>query len=187
MNAITSPKRLKGGAIIAALLACALLIWPGVASARYPELGNELGAYRMLGSARYQVLAWTVFDAELWAQQDRFSWDQPFALSLTYRRNISEADLVSRSLNGMAERTQLGSRERLEALLRTCFADVRAGDRFTGVSLGADQARFYLNGRQTCEVSWPGFRQAFFGIWLDARGADRPFSAQLTGSGDRSA
>lgn len=136
----------------------------------------------MLGASRYQVLAWPVFDAELWSPQSRFSWNEPFALSLTYRRDIEAEALVSRSLSGMAERTRLGSREDLAARLRACFADVRAGDRFTGLSLSSDSARFYLNGRRTCDISWPGFRRAFFGIWLDARGADRAFSARLTGA-----
>ena len=85
----------------------------------------------------------------------------------------------------MAERTPLSSRDRLDRLLRTCFSNVRSGDRFTGVSLSADEARFYLNGRQTCEISWPGFREAFFGIWLDARGGDRAWSDRLTGRANR--
>lgn len=158
-----------------------LLANPGTASARHPEIAAELGASRMLGEARFQVLAWPVFDAELWSAQSAFSWDRPFALSLTYKRDIDGDALVARSVNSMAERTRIDQREPLTALLRDCFADVRTGDRFTGVSLDADRARFFLNGRQTCDVSWPGFRRAFFGIWLDARGRDRAFSTRLTG------
>ena len=177
---VLSAKRIKSAFALAA--AVVVLAWPGAAAARYPEIGGSLGQHHALGSARYQVLAWTVFDAELWGAGQEFSWDRPFALSLTYRRDIAEVDLVQRSLSGMAARTRVADRERLENALSACFAEVRSGDRFTGVSLTDNDARFYLNGRQTCAISWPGFRRAFFGIWLDARGRDRAFSAQLTGA-----
>ncbi|MES1200894.1 MAG: chalcone isomerase family protein [Pseudomonadota bacterium] len=164
-----------------AIAALALLASPRMAHALPVEIVTELGDARLLGASRYQVLAWQVFDAELWSRGAHFSWDEPFALSLVYHRNFEADVLVSRSLSGMAERSSLASRESLAVRLRPCFADVRAGDRFTGVSLTPDTARFYFNGRRTCDVSWPGFRRAFFGIWLDARGADRAFSARLVG------
>jgi Chalcone isomerase-like len=161
---------------------CFALLAPTAALARPPEVATELAQAQMLGSARYQVLAWQVFEAQLWSQHQSFDWDRPFALSLTYRRAISVDQLVSRSVEGMAARTRLSSQQRLAAELRTCFADVSPGDRITGVSLSENTARFYLNGRQRCEISWPGFRRAFFGIWLDATGSDRTFSAQLRGA-----
>jgi hypothetical protein len=59
---------------------------------------------------------------------------EPFALSLTYQRDLSADALVTRSLRGVAERTSLSSKKQLASLLRSCFANVAAGDRFTGVS-----------------------------------------------------
>lgn len=172
--------RQLGLAVLVAL--ATTLLCPATAYARHPEIATELGQARMHGASSYQVLAWPVFDAELWSGQPRFTWDAPFALSLTYRRDFTREALVSRSVSGMSDRARISSPEALSERLRGCFADVRAGDRFTGVSLGADTARFYLNGRRTCEITWPGFSRAFFGIWLDARGADRSFSARLRGA-----
>lgn len=159
----------------------AFLFHPATALARHSEILAELGEPRMLGGARYSVLAWPVFDAQLWSQQSAFSWQHPFALSLTYQRDFRADALVARSLRGMSERTGDPPSDRLTALLHTCFEDVRVGDRFTGVSLDENRARFYLNARQTCEISWPGFRRVFFGIWLDGRGADSGFSSRLIG------
>lgn len=165
-----------------ALLVSAVLLCPGPVLARPPEVAAELGPALRIGEVPYKVLGWSVFDAELWASQDRFAWDRPFALSLTYRRRIPADALVSRSLRGMAERGAAAAPERLAPRLRACFPDVAAGDRITGVSLGSDRARFYLNGRRTCDLAWPGLRHGFFGIWLDAAGRDRSFSARLTGA-----
>ena len=165
-----------------ALAAVFALLAPAAALARPPEVATELGRAQLLGSAQYQVLAWPVFEAQLWSQHQHFTWDRRFALSLTYRRAISVDQLVSRSVEGMAARSRLSSPQALSAELRNCFSDVAPGDRITGVSLDEHTARFYLNGRQRCEIRWPGFRRAFFGIWLEARGADRAFSAQLRGA-----
>ena len=163
-------------------LACAVLACPAPALGRHPEVLSEFGRAEALGKTRYQVLAWPIFDAELWAAQDEFSWDRPFALSLTYQVSASAEDLVSRSVRGVAKRARVDSKDRLASLLRSCFANVERNDRVTGVSFDRDKARFYLNGRQTCEIAWPGFRRAFFGIWLDATGRDRAQSARLVGA-----
>jgi hypothetical protein len=165
-----------------AVAAAALALLSSNAYARPSEVAAALPNAARVGEARYEVLALAVFDAELWAPQGAFSWDQAFALSLTYQRSISARALVNRTLREMTERG--GDRAPLEALrsqLLACFADVRAGDRITGLSSGADTARFYYNGRQRCEISSPGFRRAFFGIWLDGAGADRAFSQRLRG------
>lgn len=167
--------------VAAAILLVLAVFHATSAYARHPEIASELGSARMLGASAYRFLTVPVFDAELWSDQQRFSWDAAFALSLTYRRDFDRDALISRTLSGMAERAQITSREALSERLRTCFSDVRAGDRFTGVSTGADSARFYLNGRRTCEITWPGFSRSFFGIWLDARGGDRAFSERLRG------
>lgn len=168
--------------LCAALAAIAVLA-TSTAEARPPEVAQNLPASRQVGEAGYSVLGWRIFDAALWTETGAFRWNEPFALVLTYRRSFSAEALVNRSLYEMSRRGagDAASLEPLSAPLRACFADVRPGDRITGVSTGRDTARFYLNGRARCEIEWPGFRRAFFGIWLDASGGDRTLSHQLTG------
>lgn len=178
---LTAERFQRPPGLAAFIFSLALVFQPAFAFARHPEVFAELGEPRMLGEARYSLLAWPVFDAQLWSQHSAFSWQHPFALSLTYQRDFRGDNLVARSLRGITERTGDPPSDRLAALLHTCFDDVRVGDRFTGVSLDENRARFYLNARQTCEISWPGFRRVFFGIWLDGRGADRDFSSRLIG------
>jgi hypothetical protein len=124
-----------------------------------------------------------MFDAALWSETGGFDWNERFALVLTYRRSFSAEALANRSLLEMSRRGagDASSLRPLAAPLRACFADVSPGDRITGVSTGRNTARFYLNGRERCEVEWPNFRRSFFGIWLDASGRDRAASDELTG------
>jgi hypothetical protein len=148
-----------------------------------PEVTQMSPSARQVGEARYRLLAWPLFDAALWNETGVFDWDASFALTLTYRRSFSAQNLTNRTLSEMSGRGagDAASLEPLAAPLRACFVDVAPGDRITGVSTGANSARFYFNGRQRCEIRWPGFQRSFFGIWLDASGSNRALSNQLKG------
>lgn len=139
----------------------------------------------MVGQARFSLLGLSLFDAAVYTETGRFAWNDEFALSLTYKRNAREEVLLNRTIRGMTERgagdakTLAPLRERLGA----CYTDVARGDRFTAVSTGPDTARFYLNGKEACTVTWPDLRRNFFGIWLDAKGGQAKLSAKLRGEG----
>jgi hypothetical protein len=147
------------------------------------EISGAIPGAEKVGEARYEVLLIPLFNAELWAADGRFSWNRPFALALTYERSARSSTLVNRGLSEMSRRGA-GDAEALAPLrarLEACFPNVARGDRITGVSTGADTARFFYNGARSCDVEWPGFSRHFFGIWLDARGGQAAMSARLRG------
>ncbi|HYD89064.1 MAG TPA: hypothetical protein VEA80_16425 [Vitreimonas sp.] len=156
----------------------------GPAFAAPSEVSRAIPGARQVGEARYQVLSVTLFEAELWTQSGAFAWDAPFALSLTYERSARASTLINRSISEMRGRGA-GSAQALAPLraqFQRCFPDVARGDRITGVSTGANTARFYRNGAHLCDIEWPGFRRHFFGIWLAGRdGAAARLSAELRG------
>jgi hypothetical protein len=163
--------------------ASASALFGAPAFARPFEVERSVPSAQQVGEARYHVLAWAIFDASLYAEGGSFAWERPFALTLTYRRSFSAQALASRTLVEMQRRGYGGAAELapLGRRLQACFADVAPGDRITGVSMGPNSARFYFNGAQRCEIEWPGFRRAFFGIWLDAQGEARTLSGRLRG------
>lgn len=139
---------------------------------------------RKVGEARYQILMLPLFRAELFASDGAFSWERPFALTLTYDRAMRADALIDRAVREMSGRGAGNPRDLapLRAQLATCMRDVADGDRVTGVSTGANGARFYHNGAQECEIRWPGFRRQFFGIWLGGHdGLAAQLSARLRG------
>ncbi len=167
--------------VLSAITLVALGATPALA--RPAEVMRALPEAERVGAAQFRVLAQPVFDAELWSEAEAFSWDRPFALALTYRRALSGDALARRSIDEIAQRQGVSraSLAPLETQLSACFEDVRPGDRITGVSTGADTARFFYNNNAACTVRWPGFRRAFFGVWLDGQGARRSFSERLRG------
>ncbi|MEZ5958514.1 MAG: hypothetical protein R3C27_15030 [Hyphomonadaceae bacterium] len=165
-------------------LAALTLLGATPASASPGEVSRALPGAEKVGEAAYSVLTVRLFNAELYADSGEFSWDRPFALSLTYERSARASTLINRSIREMSSRGA-GDAQHLAPLrvqLERCFTSVSQGDRFTGVSTGQETATFYLNGAQRCEVRWPNFRRHFFGIWLAGRdGAAARISAQLRG------
>jgi hypothetical protein len=168
-----------------ALAALALMFAAaGPAAARPAEVASAIPGAQQVGEARYTLLAIPLFQAALWTGSGAFSWNSPFALTLTYERSARQSTLINRSLSEMSQRGA-GSAESLAPLrtrLQQCFPDIARGDRVTGVSTGANTAVFYHNGARRCEIEWPGFRRHFFGIWLDGRdGQAATLSARLRG------
>ena len=139
--------------------------------------------YRLLGEVSFKKFIFHIYDAELRVEGSSFSWEQPYALILTYARKISREELVEASL---AEMARIGEKdvadfESFRAPLSACFADVREGDKITGHSLNADKAVFYLNGDKTCVLEASGASKTFFSIWLGDNTMDPDRSRKLLG------
>ena len=170
--------------IRSALVALAFSLAALPAWASPAEVERALPGAQKTGEASYHMLGIHLFDAEAYAAGGDFSWNQPFALTLNYQRGTRQSTLLNRSISEMTQRGagNAQSLAPLRAQLARCFPDIARGDRVTGVSTGANTATFYYNGAQRCDVQWPGFRRAFFGIWLDGRdGPARTMSARLRG------
>lgn len=136
----------------------------------------------LVGKAAYWYGPIRLYEAELRSTSGQFDWHAPFELELTYDRAFSAKDLAEASIKEMKRMGFAIPDEQLADHLQTCFADVSKGDTITGKSLSEDAAMFFLNGSKRCEVKAPGFRRAFFSIWLGEQARYRSAAARLTGS-----
>lgn len=121
-----------------------------------------------VGSVAYKKAIFHLYDISLCSDTGAFDWNSPFAITLDYKRDFSSELIVKAT---MVEMSRLSGREKevfepLRPTVDKCFPDVQKGDQITGVSLGANAAKFYFNGELSCEVEWTGFNEDFFGIWL---------------------
>ena len=157
--------------VIRSVLVAAAVLLAGPAWASPAEVNAALPGAEKVGQARYHMLSIPLFDAELYAANGAFSWERPFALTLTYQRSARQSTLLNRTMSEMSGRGAgpVARLAPLRARLEQCFPNVRVGDRLTGVSTGPNSAVMYYNGAQRCTVEWPNFRRQFFGIWLAGR------------------
>jgi hypothetical protein len=149
-----------------------------------PEVVRALPSdTRRLGGEDVRFWGFNLYTAELWTTGAGFAFDAPFALTLSYKRSFSAEELAAASVKEMARISGRPAADFAEigGELEGCFEDVEAGDRITGLSHDAENASFYYNGGQSCEITHPEFARLFFGIWLGDGARDADIRERLLG------
>lgn len=192
-NAIQTTRRLAlRWGTASALFGLGLVPTPGAAAdstlatgANLPaELMRALPGAQALGSARLRFLGLDIYEARLWASsgfQAGAYARNPFALELVYFRSLSGKLIAERSLKEMRRQESLSPAQEqswMDAMLQS-FADVKTGDRFTGLHLPGVGASFWHNGQGRPAVRDADFSRLFFGIWLSDATSEPQLRANL--------
>jgi hypothetical protein len=150
---------------------------------------ESLPEARVVGAGELRLLGFRIYSARLWSAERPLAENSPFALELTYHREISREQLVDASVREI--RRLFGSRvsavqlDDWQAQMQRAFVDVTPGARIIGVHLPGIGARFYAGTQLQHEVRDAAFARAFFAIWLDPRTRNPELRAQLLGSAAR--
>lgn len=128
---------------------------------------------QVLGQGKLTWLGMHIYSARLWMTQPDQLFEQPFALELTYQREISRERLVKTSLDEIRRvkgRSIPDDRlQRWAVEMRQAFEDVSPGEQIVGVHLPGMGTQFYTNGQPSHRVLDTEFSEAFFAIWLDPK------------------
>ncbi|MFT6303431.1 MAG: hypothetical protein ACI9XK_004382 [Granulosicoccus sp.] len=164
----------------ASLLLAALLLSPQL-SADQSVADKYISNAELVGKARLKVFFWSVFDAKLYAQNAKFSPEQPFALSLSYLREITGSEIVTQSISEMQAQNQYSKieLEEWEAQLSDIIPNVDSTTTITGVRDQAGATLFYKNGEIIGQIKNRRFTQGFFNIWLGPKTTQTKLRAQL--------
>lgn len=152
-------------------LAASACLFMGPVQARLPPPIQDAAPWQVQGSGEMRWFGFAIYDARLWRSGEQWRSDAPYALELTYRRNISAEQLVSTSIDEIA---RLGEKDeqrlrQWRAALAQVFPAVREGDTIVGVHEPGRAALFFHNGKQTGRIDDAALAAAFFAIWLDPR------------------
>jgi hypothetical protein len=144
----------------------------------------ELPAPKARGGGLLRMYGFQVYRAYLWTPNGTgFDRTKPYALDIEYLRNFTAKALAERSIDEMRGQG-VGSDTvypKWLAEMQRVFADVKPGDRLTGVMTPTRSAKFFYNGVLRGEVSDPAFADAFFGIWLNEQTSQPAFRKLLLG------
>ncbi|MGB7316660.1 MAG: hypothetical protein WBC85_01705, partial [Planktotalea sp.] len=120
-----------------------------------------------------------LYDARLFTKGGAaLNWSQDFALELTYKRKLSQNDLVEGTLREMK---RLGKPLPARAQLQACYQGVNPGDRYLAVSRGADQLDFWRSGRKSCTLRQSDIKTGFMTIFLSEKSRSPRFTRALLG------
>lgn len=175
-----------------AALPALALAWCALASSdtfavELPGSLAEHPTWRQSGQGEARWWGFKLYDAALWIDGRRWSWQRPFALALRYSRSFSRGELVDASLKEIERlfEPERDSLVRWRGELEQAFDDVGEGDRLTGIFSPGVGVTFYRNDDQIRRIDDERLARHFFSIWLDPRTRSPGLRARLLGlSGD---
>jgi hypothetical protein len=144
---------------------------------------TPLTGLELVGQARLQVLFWKVFDAQLYSPAGAWQGRPPYALALTYLRNLRGERIAERSVREIREQGFMDelTLARWYELLRSVIPDVGADDEIIGVAEASGATQFYFNGQPLGRIDEPAFTERFFAIWLGERSSQPDMRVALLG------
>lgn len=131
------------------------------------EIERYIESPKPVGAGTFRVAFFKLYDAELYAANGVYEEQAPFALRLTYARNIPGTMIAEKSIEliedfGVNDTSRL---ERWSERLNAVFPDVKKGGVITGIKT-SDGASFYYDGTFTGELVDAELVNYFFAIWL---------------------
>lgn len=153
-----------------------------------PAAGNDLVAKHVpsaqaVGKGRLSIFFWDVYDAVLLAPNGQWTAQAPFALSLTYLRDIDGRDIADKSAEEIRD-LGLDDEVKLAAWhnqMLNIFPDVKEGTNLTGIYAGNGESIFFHKNKEIGRISDPDFGHYFFDIWLNTKTSAPQLRAKLLG------
>ncbi len=165
-------------------LPLAVILSPLV-SASVPDVVRDyVPVVEQVGTSRFSVFVWDVYDIFLYAPEGKFEPGTPFALHLEYLRFIRGDMIAEKSVDEM--RKQGVSEVKLAAWyvqMKNIFPDVDRGTALIGVFNPDGPTRFFNGSKMIGQVVDPEFGPAFSGIWLGEQSSRPELRRKLIGLG----
>ncbi len=149
----------------------------------YSIVNHIIPDAEIVGEGRLTLLFWDVYDATLYAPEGTWNSKKPFALTLSYLRDLEGSDIAERSVEeiqkqGFNDETKLS---KWHQEMQDIFPDVRHGTELTGVHIPGRATHFFEDGKKIGTITDPEFGQYFFDIWLGEKTSEPGLRKQLIG------
>ncbi|CAB9495068.1 chalcone isomerase family protein [Alteromonas macleodii] len=139
---------------------------------------------KLVGKGMFSYYFWDVYTGELFASEGKYAGQPPFALRLTYQRDLEGKKIAERSIDEMKKQGDIAAEDadKWLSLMERIFPDVSEGDVITGIATKEGTSVFYVNGEKADEISDKTFTQRFFDIWLSDETSEPKFRKKLLGN-----
>ena len=175
---------------------CRAVLMAGVfwASMMLPVIGGVQSSYaqlpswletspQLVGEARFRLFFFDIYQAALLTPDGRYDGAAPYALRLSYMRDVSSQTIVDTSLDEM-RRQASGNESKLAEWadwMGQHFPDMKNGDEAVMIALTNGGMALYHNQVKLGQMDDPAFTDAFFAIWLSDNALKPDLSRQLRG------
>ncbi|MEM6811129.1 MAG: chalcone isomerase family protein [Pseudomonadota bacterium] len=147
-------------------------------------IGAHVPNAQKVGEGRLVYLFFNVYDAALFAPKGELKREEPFAIQISYLREISAKKIADRSAVEIRNQGRYSEEQvaRWNQEMLEIFPDVSKGVRLTGVYDPKGETIFYKNSEEIGRIQDADFSQAFFDIWLDEKTSSPDLRRKLLGN-----
>ena len=141
---------------------------------------------RLVGEARFRLFFFDIYHAALFSPDGRYDGAAPYALRLSYLRDVSSQAIVHASLDEMRRQGSDSETKLAEWAdwMKHHFPDMQNGDEAMMFALKNGGMELYHNQVKLGQSDDPAFTDAFFAIWLSDNALKPNLSRQLRGLGN---
>ena len=137
----------------------------------------------LVGTARFQVLFFKIYDAALYAPDGIYDPSAPHALRLTYLINGKKDRIIRQTVKEM-KRQRAASDSVIDGwvpLMEMAFIDMPKGSSADFIRTGDGRLVITAEGRVIAEIADQRFIRALMDIWLGPKVRDADFQLALMG------
>ncbi len=164
-----------------ALLIAALLI--GLQGAQAEVLDRLVPDAELVGEARFKVMFFKIYDAQLYAPNGRYSAGNPYSLRLHYLINAKKGRIVSSTVKEM-RRMKAASNAQIESwvpVMDSAFIDMPKGSHADFIHTSDGRLTLVADGEIISVIEDTVLAKAIMDIWLGPKVRDQRFQDNLMG------
>lgn len=152
-------------------------------AARGDALSQIMPTAKRVGIARFKVIFFKIYDAELFAPNGSFSRNGPYALRLTYLSNARKDRIISSTVKEMKRQKAASSKviEGWVPLMEDAFISMDKGSYADFIHTGDGRVLLTANGKLISEITDSRFITALMNVWLGPKVRDKEFQDKLMG------
>ena len=168
---------------LATILALGLMPRVSIAAVTDGVLEELVPAARRVGIARFKVVFFKIYDAELFAPDGRFERAGPYALRLTYLVKGKKDRIIAQTVKEMKRQKAASTAqiERWTPLMERYFIDMDKGTSADFIHTADGRLVLTAEGRVLGEIADRDFITALMDIWLGPKVRDKSFQRELMG------
>lgn len=123
---------------------------------------------QMAASGRLTIFLFDVYDASFYTVNGKLGVTPPFALKLSYLRDIKGEKIADQSAEEIRNQQRVDEVTLADwhSQMRNIFPDVKKGDSITGIYKETSACTFYKNNTYLGQINNTQFCDVFFDIWL---------------------
>jgi len=132
------------------------------------QIKKQIPNAALVAKERLSVFVFDVYDASLYTPNAKATFEPPFALKLSYLRDIEGEEIADRSAEEMRRQDRVDevTLAAWHSQMRNIFPDVSKGDEIAGIYQAPPQCEFYKNGQYIGQMAESEFCEVFFDIWF---------------------